>query len=101
MTWHQWHQMASRSRTTNLFSRLAWSKMASDQSCHWMGSALGAVAALAPPLKHTASIAKVELSLLMTAPYRVYVTAARIGCYPRSRVVIPRRTRAGHYPASR
>src|ERR1019366_7632504 len=34
MTWHQWHHTASRSSRMNLFSRLAWSNMASDQGCH-------------------------------------------------------------------
>src|SRR5262245_46726609 len=36
MTWHQWHQTASRSSNTNLFSRLACSKIVSDQGCQSM-----------------------------------------------------------------
>src|ERR1700682_6227249 len=36
MTWHQWHQMASRSSRMNLFSRRACSKIPSDQGCHAM-----------------------------------------------------------------
>src|ERR1700692_1582895 len=31
MTWHQWHQMASRSRSTKRCSRFAWENTPSDQ----------------------------------------------------------------------
>src|SRR5277367_6067192 len=35
MTWHQWHQTASRSRSTKRFSRLASAKTLSDQGCQF------------------------------------------------------------------
>src|SRR5215470_813006 len=34
MTWHQWHHTASRSSSTNRFSRLACANTASDHGCH-------------------------------------------------------------------
>src|SRR5271156_237175 len=35
MTWHQWHQTASRSSSTKRFSRLASAKAWSDQGCQF------------------------------------------------------------------
>src|SRR5580658_1387892 len=39
MTWHQWHQTASRSMITNLCSFFAAAKAASDHGCHEIASA--------------------------------------------------------------
>ena len=39
MTWHQWHQTASRSMITNLCSFFAAAKAASDQGCQAIASA--------------------------------------------------------------
>src|ERR1700723_2663884 len=49
MTWHQWHHTASRSNSTNLFSRLACAKTSSFQPIQWIFAAVAGLPCAAWP----------------------------------------------------